>query len=350
MKTKGFLLYLIILHSSLFILNSCNPHPNQVKITGRFDHLEQAEFFIYSPTGGTKHLDTLHIQGGEFEYMAAIEGDEIFRLMYPNDSELTIFAQPGVDIEVTGDAQNLNAVEVEGTKDNEVYTEFRERITGLSEAEVCDLAQQFALKYPKLVLSRFLFSTYFLQNDSIPPAQVSEIFDSLCRACPDDVELSKLSRQVRSHGLLRSGQNLPEFKLKTRASAITEEKEKEISSSEFRGSYLLISFWASWRSGSQSALYRTRRFRKEMKEKGLQVNTISYSLDTDDAALKRIEEKDSINYYSYCDFQCFNSQLAQKWCICDLPYFVLVGPDLKIIASGSDWQRDIDPQIQTLCL
>lgn len=334
----------------LLTLLSCSNHPGQVRIQGSFAHLEQGEFYIYSPSGGTDRLDTLHIQGGEFEYMTAIEGDVVFHLMYPNYSVLTIFARPGDDVKLVGDAQNLNAVEVKGTEDNEKYTEFRKRIKDLSDKEVHNVARRYMLEHPTLALSRYLFSTYFLLNDSVPQAQITEIFDSLCRACPDDVELSKLSRQVRSHGMLRAGQTVPDFKLKTRPSVFSDEEGTEISSADFRGNYLLISFWASWKSGSQSALYRTRRFRREMKEKGIKVNVVSYSLDTEPSSLERIEKNDSVDYYSYCDYQCFNSLLVQKWGICDLPYFVLVDDNLKIVASGTDWVRDIEPHIQKLCL
>ena len=334
----------------LLTLLSCSNHPGQVMIQGSFAHLEQGEFYIYSPSGGTDRLDTLHILNGEFEYMASIDGDVIFHLMYPNFSELTIFARPGDDIEIVGDAQNLSGVEVKGTEDNETYTEFRKRIKDLSDKEVRDVARQYTLEHPTLSLSRYLFSTYFLLTDSVPQAQITDIFDSLCRACPDDVELSKLSRVVRSHGLLGEGRELPDFKLKTRPSFFSDEEGVEISTDDFRGNYLLISFWASWKSGSQSALYRTRRFRREMQEKGIKVNAISYSLDAVSSALARIEKNDSVDYYSYCDFQCFNSPLVQKWGICDLPYFVLVDTNLKIVAFGSDWQRDIEPHIQKLCL
>lgn len=345
MKTRSFLLYLIILHSSFFFMNSCTGHPDRVVIQGRFAHLEQGEFYIYSPNGGTDRLDTLHIQNGEFEYTAKTDGSVIFRLMYPNFSELTLFARPGDDIEVSGDARNLNAVEVKGTEDNEVYTDFRKHISGLSEKEERDVAQQYCLKYPTLAVSHYLFTTYFLLNDSIPQTEVAEIFDSLCRACPDNVELSMLSRDVRSHGMLQRGKPLPDFKLHTRPSVFGNGEGKEITADDFRGGYLLLSFWASWKGGSQSALYRTRRFRREMKEKGITVHAVSYSLDTDASALARVELLDSIDYHSYCDYQGFNSDLVQQWGICDLPFFILADSARKIVASGSDWQRDIQPYV-----
>lgn len=345
MKTRSFLLYLIIFHSSLFLFNSCTGHPDQVVIQGRFAHLEQGEFYIYSPNGGTDRLDTLHIQNGEFEYTAKTDRSVIFRLMYPNFSELTLFARPGDDIEVVGDARNLSAVEVKGTEDNEVYTEFRKRIRDLSQKEVRTEAQQYCLKYPTLAVSHYLFTTCFLLNDSIPQTEVAEIFDSLCRACPDNVELNMLSRDVRSHGILQRGKQLPDFSLKTRPSVSGDREGEEITAEDFRGHYLLMAFWASWKGGSQSALYRTRRFRKEMKEKGISVNAISYSLDTDAPSLARVEQLDSIDWHSYCDFQCFNSELVQQWGICDLPFFILADSARKIVASGSDWQRDIQPYV-----
>lgn len=350
MKTRGFLLNLIILHSLLLALHSCTGDSGQVRITGDFANLEQGEFYIYSPSGATDRLDTLHILDGEFEYVVPIEGSHIFRILYPNYSELTIFAQPGDDIEIEGDAQNLNAVDVDGSEDNEIYTEFREDITDLSPVRVLDVAHMYILKYSKHAVGKYLFQTYFLQTDNLDKKVVTAVYDSLCRANPDDIELSKLSRQVKAYGMLREGNKLPDFKLKTHTSAFGGEEGREITSKEFEDNYLLISFWASWKSGSQSALYRIRRFRREMNEKGLTVNAISYSLDTEVSSLKRIEENDSVDYHSYCDFLCFNSPLVQKWGITDLPYFILVGPDQKIIGSGTDWHRDVEPKVQKLCL
>ena len=341
--------HLIFIFSLLFFI-SCNPHPNQVRITGDFANLEQAQFYIYSPTGAIDRLDTIKIEDGEFEYTAKIDGDHIFRLLYPNFSELTIFAKPGDEIEIEGDAQNLNGVDVDGSDDNEIYTEFREDITDLTPVRILDVAHMYILKYSKQAVSKYLFQTYFLQTDNLEKDIVTNIYDSLCRANPDDLELSKLSRRVKAYGLLQNGQPLPNFKIETRTSAFGGEEGREITAKEFKGTFLLIAFWGSWKSGSQSALYRVRRFRREMKGKGLEVNAISYSLDTDERELKRTEKNDSIDYHSYCDFQSFNSPLVQQWGITDLPFFVLIGPDQKIIASGSDWQKDIEPQVNKVCL
>lgn len=337
--------------AALLTLLSCSSHPGEVNIRGRFAHLEQGEFFIYSSDGGMDRMDTLRIRDGEFRYTLPLEGDATLHILYPNFSQLTIFAHGGDDIKVDGDAQNLSEVEVKGTKDNELYTEFRKEILQQSSKEARQTARQYALEHPTLALSRYLLREYFLLADSVSHAEVTEIYDSLCRACPDDVTLVRLSSSVRSHGVIAIGQRLPDFKLQTRKSFFPDgQGDRVITNKDFSGGYLLISFWAGWKTGSQSALYRNRRTIRDMKAKGVKFNVISYSLEGSENLLRRVEERDSVSYYSYCDFKLFDSPLARDWDVSQLPFFVLAGPDMKVVAFGSDWQKDIEPKISKLCL
>ena len=88
--------------------------------------------------------------------------------------------------------------------------------------------------------------------------------------------------------------------------------------------------------------YRARRLRRELKGKGKSIELISYSLDANETQLSRLEERDSIDFPSYCDFRGFSSPLVQEWGIKELPYFILVTPDGRIAAKGSEWMKDID--------
>ncbi len=126
------------------------------------------------------------------------------------------------------------------------------------------------------------------------------------------------------------------------------EEEQTIRLADYKGKILLIAFWASWKSGSQNAIYRSRRFRREMKGKGKEVSLISYSLDADEKQLTRLEKRDSIDFPSYCDFRSLTSPLVQQWGIRELPYFILVAPDGRIAAAGSDWLKDIDKAAKEL--
>ena len=320
-----------------------------MRLKGEFEHLEQGEFLIYSTDEELDRLDTLKLQDGVFSYTLPALQTATLHILYPNASELVVFANPGADILIKGDARNLSEVEVSGSEDNESYTEFRQEILGKPAAEQKAIAHDYILQYAKLEMSRYLFTTFFLCDSTTTVDEAVELYDSLSRARPDDLALSKLAVHVRSLGLMRVGQPLPDFSLTlTPGHGGNGDEEQTVQRSDYEGQLLLIAFWAGWKSGSQSALYRARRVRRELKARGKDINLISYSLDIDKKRLSTIEERDSIDYSSYCDFRSFASPLVKEWGIRELPFFVLVTPDGRIAASGSDWMKDIEPVVEKL--
>ena len=332
---------------SLFTFSSCTGHPKEVYIEGEFEHLEQGEFFIYSTDEALDRLDTLRIQDGSFSYKLPTLQTATLHILYPNLSELVVFGNPGADIKIKGDAQNLSEVEVTGSEDNERFTEFRLEVLGKSSAEAKSIAHDYILRHPTLAMSQYLLANYFLCDTATTAQQATELYDSLCRACPDDLALSKLAFHVRSIGKLRVGNPLPDFSLTlTPNHGGNGTEERTITRADYKDKLLLFAFWASWRGGSMNAVYRARRFRREQKGKGKEVSLISYSLDADKRLFTRLEERDSIDFASYCDFRCFASPLIQEWGIRELPYFILVTPDGRIAAKGSDWLKDIEPVVK----
>ena len=337
----GSLLFLLVL--------CCTGHPKEVRLKGEFAHLEQGEFLVYSSDEGLDRLDTLHIQDGVFSYTLPTLETATLHILYPNQSELVVFGNPGADLVIKGDAQNLSEVEVKGSEDNEVYTEFRLETNGKSATETKDIAHNYILEHPTLDMSRYLFATYFLCDEAASVKETTELYDSLCRACPDDLALSKLSSHVRSLGKLRVGNPLPDFSLTLMPDhGGNGPEERTIKRADYKDKLLLIAFWASWKGGSQSALYRARRLRRDIKAKGKDIELISYSLDVSERELSRAERRDTIDYPSFCDFRALYSPLVQEWGIRELPYVILVTPDGRIAASGSDWMKDIQPAADKL--
>jgi len=327
-----------------FALLCCTGHPKEARLKGEFANLEQGEFLIYSTDEALDRLDTLRIVDGIFSYTLPTVQPATLHILYPNQSELVVFAGPGDDIVIKGDAQNLSEVEVSGSEDNELYTEFRQETNGKSAEETKNIAHNYILEYPTHAVSRYLFTTYYLCDEEASVKETTALYDSLCRACPDDLALSKLSSRVRSLGLLRVGNPLPDFSLTLKPGHGGNGTEQRIiKKGDYNGKLLLIAFWANWKGGSAGAICRARRLRRELKGRGKDIELISYSLDADETQLYRNEERDSIDFPSYCDFLSLSSPLVQKWGIRELPYIILVTPDGNIAASGSDWMTDIQP-------
>lgn len=341
------LLYILL---SLTLL-SCSHHPGEVRIRGRFAHLEQGEFFLYCSDGTMAKMDTLHIRDGEFSYTMPLEGQATLHILYPNYSQLALFVSGGNDIKVEGDAQNLSEVEVSGSEDNRLYTFFRKGIVQKSQREVRLLAHDYVMEHPTLASSHYLFQQYFLLADSVNVPETKEIYDSLLRACPNNEKLIQLASFVKGLGKLQTGKKIPHFSLDTRPSVYRDGVGGDtITEDTFKGKYLLMAFWASWSSGSQSALYRCRRLGNEMKSHKIPFQAVSYSLDASEGNLHRLEERDSVRCYSYCDYKALSSPLYNQWNISHLPYYILVSPEQVVIGQGTDWQKDIEPEIKKICL
>lgn len=368
---KGAYQHLFTILIALTLL-SCGGSQGQFRLKGNFAHLEQGEFLFYSSDGGLDIVDTLHIQGGAFEYTAKLADKATYRILYPNFSELVIFGHSGGVVKIKGDAQNLNAVAVSGDEDNETFTQFRQEIANQSDKQVLELAKQYILEKPTLYVSQYLFRKYLLQNPQADRKLTQEVYDSLCRALPEDVALSRLSDKVKSKDMLKAGSPMPDFKLANRnaaridttstAQAIPKGKKaqkkaatpdslkinrkKEITLKDYQGKHLLIVFWSDWKSGSQSALYYARKMRRESHGR---IDAISYSLSTDEATLRQTEERDSITFPSYCDFRTWDSPLIRRFGIRDLPYYILVDDKGKIVTCGTDWAKEIEPKTKDLC-
>ena len=295
-------------------------------------------------------MDTLRLREGKFDYTVPLQEKATYHILYPNFSELVIFGESGKVVKVKGDARSLNEVKVSGTDENETYTKYRRESQNLSGKKLDSLTRDYILQYPTMQMSRFLLNKYFIQPEGTDQQMMHELYDSLCRANPSDVFLSNLSNDVRRKNTIKTGSRIPEFSLTTRKVELKKYKKKKtiirtiesrtVSDTSYKDKSLLLVFWATWRSGSQSGLYRASRLMRESENK---IQAISYSLDVEDTELKAVERRDSIDYPSICDFKCWNSPLVLQWGIRELPFFILMDKDRKILASGTNWSKDIEP-------
>ena len=261
-------LYLLL---ALLLLTACGGKKGELRITGEFRNLKQADFFLFSEEGYMESIDTIHVREGRFDHRIPLTANEAsFTLLYPNYSTMDFFGGSGQHVHIEGDARSLSEVKVEG---GEVSDEFK---------------------------------VQFYQ------------------------------RRERGKNLLEKGRKLTPFKLVTR-------KGDTIRRDQYKGKWLLLTFWADWCPGSSNATHEVRAFRKLM---GDSAATISYSLDTDTLILSLDERRDSIVWPSVCDRLSWCGPLVQTLGIRELPYFVLADTAQRITAFGSNWHKDIEPHIR----
>ena len=106
-----------------FLFWACGGSTDRFHLEGQFKNLNQGEFYIYSLEQGFK--DTIAVNDGRFSYVRMMKDTTTLLMLFPNYSELPVFASPGAEVRMEGDVTHLRETKITGTRDNEDMTAFR---------------------------------------------------------------------------------------------------------------------------------------------------------------------------------------------------------------------------------
>ncbi len=112
------------------------------------------------------------------------------------------------------------------------------------------------------------------------------------------------------------------------------------------GKYLLIGFWANWRSGASVVNTVIKRALQSYGSDNL--CALSYSLDLDQRMRRIGEGADSLAWQSFCDYKAWESPAVVRLGIRNIPMLILLDPQGKIVALGSNYTSDIEPTLRKL--
>lgn len=319
----------------VFTLLSCRNSENRFSLSGEFDHLQQGEFYIYSPDGAIDHLDTIKVTDGSFDYETPLKGKATLMLLYPNYSEHVIFAEGGKKVKIKGDAQKLGEAEISGTPENEEMTQFRMDNLKKDEQGIIQAAENHIRKNPSSDVSTFLFKEYFLKGQIRNPQKVKELYQVLLQAQPTQTRIKMLQGKIYGLAASAVGEKLPSFQLPT-------VQGDSINTNSLIGKITLISFWANWRN-SGYVIYQLRKLKSKY---GNRLGLINFSLDINPKILEERMERDSISWPVFCDYKAWDNPLLQKLGVYDIPYHILVDAKQKILVRSGNFDKDILPAIE----
>lgn len=315
--------YLILL---TLVLVSCGVDGKHFKLEGRFLHLNQGEFYVYSTDGVLDGIDTIKIEGGRFAYEIPCDEEGTLVMVFPNFSEQPIFTQPGKTVEIKADASHLKELEAEGTDNNKLMTAFRKQVSNMSPQQAVDAAEEFVKHNPKSDVSAWLIRKYFILAPKPDYAKAKQLLDLMIAEQPKNGKLVNLQQQLI--GLAATaGKSLPIFT----ATDINGNKVTQANLTQSPNAVVFL--WASWNYESTDMQRQLKRLKAA---KGNSLSVIGVCIDPSKSEMQQSLRRDSISWPTINDGMMFDTKIAKQLGLSQVPSNILlkngkiVGRNLKM--------------------
>lgn len=301
---------------------SCGMPDNRFRLEVQFTNLNQGDFYLYNYRDGTK--DTLHVSDGRCTYDVEMHDTTTFVLMFPNFSELPIFAQPGSLVKMKGDVSHLKETEVTGTADNDQMTAFRLATNELMPPEQRQKAEEYIREHPASVSGVYLLRRHFIQSVTPDYPHALELCTLLLDAQPASVELVQLQQQLGRLQNMGTGVPLPHF-------TATDTKGKTVDDGLLRNKVNVIMAWATWNFESQNAV---RQIKMVWDDYPRDLSVITICLDASESEGRNIFARDSLRWPNVCDGLMWDSPLLSQLGIAFVPDNIIIDQQGNIVARS----------------
>ena len=324
---------LFTLHSSLLV--SCGVDEGVFVMEGEFKNFNQGELYLYNIDGIRQKMDTIQLMNGRFTYQLAIDDTTTFVMVFPNYSELPIFAEPGKKATIEGDASHLKEVQVKGTELNKLMTGYRLQTSQQTPPEIKQTAIQFIKEHPESPASKYILNRQFIQTTTPDYQQARQLLEMIAKGNPNSKELNRLKRQLDGLSHLAGSGTMPAF-------TATDINGKTVSRSQLTSRVNVIFTWASWNYDSQNLLRRLDRMQKEHAD-GMKV--VGICLDASQKDCRRLLDRDSIKWSCICDGRMWETPALTQLGLYYVPDNVIIDSRGKVLAhslSTNDIERKIE--------
>lgn len=329
---------LFLLLASLFILTACGVDSNRFRLEGRFRNMNQGEFLVYSTDGGIDGVDTVQVRNGRFSYETTLRMPSTFIIVFPNYSELPVFAQPGKSISIKGDVSHLKEIAVGGTDANDDMTKLRMQLNKLMPPEVPGAVEEFIKDNPESQICPYLLQHYFLQIPEPDYKKAYELVGIMLKKKPEDGMLMRWQKELKAlRNDVRNGK-LPAF-------SSTDVKGRSVSQNDLKSKVNVLSVWVSWNFMS---IDTQRRLQDLKRTYGDKLSIVSICLDGDINDCKKRLNRDSIQWKTICDGRMWQTPVLAKLGVGSLPANWIIDQKGVIVDHNLSPQQ-MEEKIKELC-
>ncbi|NCD41685.1 MAG: redoxin domain-containing protein [Bacteroidia bacterium] len=199
---------------------------------------------------------------------------------------------------------------------NDEFRMFSERMV----EEKRSIIRDFATKNPGSPACLFYLNQLDFADDL---SLFEKVNAALMEKFPENIYVKELNYTVTAEAKLKPGMPAPDF-------ALPDPDGNLIHVSDFRGSYLLLDFWASWCEPCRRENPNVVAMYNEYRDYGFQI--LGVSLDNDRQKWIEAIRADGMTWPQVCDLKKWNSFGAQTYAVRAIPHTVLIDPKGNIVA------------------
>lgn len=321
------------------------------RIEGELSNLKDETLYAVFEGKNSKVVDTLLCKDKKFVFEESDSSLNIVTIFFNQKSRwITVYLEPGEDVEITGDAMFPDLIDVKGGKVNNDLSAFRSEVkqllkekenltynltkSGKSNIDASDVASKLinikhsiseeAVKYIQKhsgeLASAILIQTYFSDpDDTRKMDELLALLDPKIRDFPLVKELEQFSAKVKQTAV---GADAPGF-------AIKSVQNKDLTLSSFDKQYLLLTFVAPWCDICSVENFYLKSIRKMYPKDKLEI--LSVTLDTDQDSIRKTAKLDTISWHLVSDSAGYASMMIDLYGVNAIPKNFLIDETGKII-------------------
>lgn len=338
----------------LFFLTSCNFFTAQnYSVNGFIEGKDQGVAYLQDRIHGLwVNIDSAAIDNGTFIFKGKLDYPKMHYISIPDvDHRLMVFLENS-EITISIDAVEPSAYKVSGSASHETFTEFNNLMAwhdtyteeiqkNILEAEILNQpnqVEQYKLEYEEATQAKKWATEDFVarHNDKtvavfiatrylatwMDGTELTSLVNSFDPSLGKSSYLKALKERADKLMKVAVGETAPDFTLKGIDG-------QQVSLSDFRGQYVLVSFWASWcpycRQENPHLLKLYEKYGGENFE------ILGVSLDRSHEAWLRGISEDGLLWPQISDLQGWQNEASSKYAVSSIPANVLIDPQGVII-------------------
>ena len=323
----------------LLCLCSCKDKAKTFILEGKVECLTCDTLYIYGADALYEHIDTVVTKNGEFRYTAKVDTVTPMWVLFPNMHREMLFADKGLTATMQGDTAIAGHIRIVGGEQNALLSEFYERISTIDDPkQITEVADSFIRANPYSEVSVHLLREYFVHQSNPKHTKIKTLIGSMSGNLQDNNYIKWLQQTLNTYKPLAKNATISNY-------SVRDAEGRSVSSSNYRDTYLLITFWASWDKESRQRQRELIALKDKYKKHNFDI--LSISLDTDRAAWEQAIAEDSVTWCQACDFDGWNTSTVKRMQVSVLPTNILFNPSRRIQAMNL-YGEELDKKIGEL--